>query len=127
MLNVITGKDQASYPMQVKGQPIVINAGETIYTDAVVSDHDNLAVSYQAQSDGIPNLSISLEQCYDTPKDNESDPISVAGQVIESSLIDKDWHNCGLKVLPLKTLRFKIVENSTTAPQVTLNLILSCK
>lgn len=128
MLNVITGKDQKSIPIKLNGQPIVLKAGQEVYTDAVVwPDHDDLALSFKASSTGIPNISIYMEECHCEPKDNQVDDKSVKGIVIIDGMIDTDWHNCEIKPLALKAFRFHVLENSTTAPDCEVELILSCK
>lgn len=128
MLNVITGKDQKAIPILLNGKPIVLSSGQEVYSDAIVwPDHDDLALSFKATSTGIPNISIYMEECHCEPKDNAQDDKSIKGAVIIEGMIDTNWHNCELKPLALKAFRFHILENSTTAPDTALDLILSCK
>lgn len=128
MLNIISGKDQKSISIKLNGKPIIIKAGGEEYTDAIIwPDHDDLALSYKVNSKGIPNISIYMEECFCEPKDNEKDEKSVKGLIIAEDMIDTYWHNCAIKPLPLKSFRFHVLQNSTTAPDCEVELILSCK
>lgn len=131
MLKIIEGKDSQIIPVTINGQSIVLEAGDIIYSDSIVlPDHEETAISYRAKSNGIPNISIFMEECHCEPKDNEADDrcvVAEGGKAIVDGMIDQKQHHCLIYPLPLKVFRFRIEEHSTTAPGTEVEIILSCK
>lgn len=131
MFKIVQNKGDQVIPVTLGGKDIVIGASDILYTDAImVPDHEKIALSYRIESDGIPNIFIFMEECHYEPKDNEEDDGCVVvegGKAIVSGLIDKDQHHCLINPLPLKCFRFRIEQQSTTAPDSIVELIISCK
>lgn len=131
MITIIEGKGSQSKPVTIEGEPIIIEAGDILFSDAIiVPDHEDVGLSYRVHSSGIPNISIFLEECHVEPAENKDDPLCVqaeGGKAIVVGLIDTDQHHCAINPLPLKCFRFRIEELSNTAPKARIDLNVSCK
>lgn len=131
MITIIEGKDQKCQKVTLNGKDIILNAGETVYTDAIAdADHDKFALSYQVKSDGIPNIQIDIEECDHEPNQNEADDTSsVANGVkpIDPGVIDTLQHHTRLNPLPLKCFRFKLQQLSITCAECKVIMSISCK
>lgn len=113
-------------PKSISSEDVAVSKGAVAYSAAVdLCDLSDFALEYKVDCTGTPNVKLEIQQKSEHASSDWATSDTTAD--INSSVTDKNQHNCRLAPVPVRYARIKITELTDIVTDTVVTLRVSAQ